>query len=114
MTGKHHQVGGLPVAGLLRSIAANPGPSPLDWSRIWSHPATGAANASAISTSEALQSLLGAGGRWFESSRPDQLSDLQLAALHHAHDPNDPPAWNQAIPFAIIQKEVRGKAGRPA
>lgn len=31
--------------------------------------------------------------------------DLQLVALHHAHDPAYPPKWNQAIPFGSVQKD---------
>lgn len=38
------------------------------------------------------------------SGSPLFNADLQLVALHHAHDPNDPPAWNQGVPFAAIQK----------
>jgi len=30
--------------------------------------------------------------------------DLQLVALHHAHDAAFPPKWNQAIPFGCVQK----------
>lgn len=29
---------------------------------------------------------------------------LNLVALHHARDPADPPAWNQAIPIGAIQQ----------
>jgi len=29
--------------------------------------------------------------------------DLELVALHHAHDPAYPPKWNQAIPFKEIK-----------
>jgi len=38
------------------------------------------------------------------SGAPLFNADLQLVALHHAHDPNDPPAWNQGVPLAAIQK----------
>ena len=38
------------------------------------------------------------------SGAPVFNADLELVALHHAHDPNDPPAWNQGVPFATIQK----------
>jgi hypothetical protein len=43
------------------------------------------------------------------SGAPCFNADLQIVALHHAHDPNEPPAWNQAVPFAIIQERVRGE-----
>lgn len=38
------------------------------------------------------------------SGSPCFDADLKLTALHHAHDPADPPKWNQAIPFGWIQK----------
>jgi hypothetical protein len=38
------------------------------------------------------------------SGSPCFNADLQLVALHHAHDPAYPPKWNQAIPFTIVQK----------
>lgn len=39
------------------------------------------------------------------SGSPCFDADLQLVALHHARDPSDdPPKWNQAIPFGWIQK----------
>src|SRR5258708_5709898 len=38
------------------------------------------------------------------SGSPCFNADLQLVALHHARDPEDPPKWNQAIPFSLIQK----------
>jgi hypothetical protein len=37
------------------------------------------------------------------SGAPCFDADLQLVALHHAHDPKEPPAWNQGIPFDVIQ-----------
>ena len=36
------------------------------------------------------------------SGSPCFDSDLRLVALHHAHDPAYPPAWNQAIPLALL------------
>ena len=41
------------------------------------------------------------------SGSPVFDADLRLVALHHAHDPAYPPAWNQAIPLASIQKDWR-------
>jgi hypothetical protein len=41
------------------------------------------------------------------SGSPCLDADLQLVALHHAHDPAYPPDWNQAIPLAAIQKVWR-------
>jgi len=38
------------------------------------------------------------------SGSPCFNADLQLVALHHAHDLAEPPKWNEAIPFAVIQK----------
>lgn len=38
------------------------------------------------------------------SGSPCFDADLQLVALHHARDPNNPPQWNQAVPFSIIKK----------
>ena len=38
------------------------------------------------------------------SGSPCFDADLQLVALHHAHDPDSPPKWNQAIPFSVIKK----------
>jgi hypothetical protein len=39
------------------------------------------------------------------SGSPLFNADLQLVALHHAHDNAvTPPRWNQAIPFSVIQK----------
>ncbi len=38
------------------------------------------------------------------SGSPCFNADLQLVALHHAHDTGFPPKWNQAIPFGVIQK----------
>lgn len=43
------------------------------------------------------------------SGSPCFNADLQLVALHHAHDPAEPPRWNQAIPFGLIQDRVRGE-----
>lgn len=43
------------------------------------------------------------------SGSPCFDADLRLVALHHAHDPNEPPAWNQAVPFAAIQKLWHGR-----
>jgi hypothetical protein len=31
-------------------------------------------------------------------------ADLQLVALHHAHEPVNHPSWNQAIPFSMIKQ----------
>jgi Trypsin-like peptidase domain/Effector-associated domain 1 len=36
------------------------------------------------------------------SGSPCFNADLQLVALHHAHDTQEPPRWNQAIPIAAI------------
>jgi hypothetical protein len=41
------------------------------------------------------------------SGSPCFDADLQLVALHHAHDPAYPPTWNQAIPLALLQKVWR-------
>jgi Trypsin-like peptidase domain/Effector-associated domain 1 len=38
------------------------------------------------------------------SGSPCLNADLQLVALHHAHDPAYPPQWNQAVPFGLIQQ----------
>jgi hypothetical protein len=38
------------------------------------------------------------------SGAPCLNADLQLVALHHAHDPAYPPQWNQAIPFDLIRQ----------
>ena len=38
------------------------------------------------------------------SGSPCFDADLKLVALHHARDPANPPAWNEAIPFSSIQK----------
>lgn len=37
------------------------------------------------------------------SGSPCFNADLELVALHHAHDPADPPKWNQAVPICTIQ-----------
>ena len=34
-------------------------------------------------------------------------ADLQLVALHHAHDLARPPRWNEAIPLGVIQAASR-------
>lgn len=36
------------------------------------------------------------------SGSPCFNADLQLVALHHAHDTQRPPRWNQAVPFEAI------------
>jgi hypothetical protein len=36
------------------------------------------------------------------SGSPCFNADLQLCALHHAHDTQKPPRWNQAVPIAAI------------
>jgi len=36
------------------------------------------------------------------SGSPCFNADLQLVALHHAHDTQTPPRWNQAVPIAAI------------
>ncbi len=38
------------------------------------------------------------------SGSPCFNADLQLVALHHAHDTAYPPKWNQGIPLTLIQK----------
>lgn len=38
------------------------------------------------------------------SGSPVFDADLKLVALHHAHDPETPRRWNQAIPFDCVQK----------
>lgn len=38
------------------------------------------------------------------SGSPCLNADLQLVALHHAHDPAKPSKWNQAVPIDVIQK----------
>ena len=43
------------------------------------------------------------------SGSPCFNADLRLAGLHHAHDPSYPPAWNQAIPFRLIQAGWRDR-----
>jgi hypothetical protein len=40
------------------------------------------------------------------SGSPCFDSGLRLAALHHAHDLAQPPAWNQAVPFAWVQQAI--------
>ena len=42
------------------------------------------------------------------SGSPCLNANLQLVALHHAHDPAYPPQWNQAVPFGLIRS-----CGRP-
>jgi len=37
------------------------------------------------------------------SGAPCFDADLNLVALHHAHDISNPPAWNQGIPFSVIK-----------
>jgi Trypsin-like peptidase domain/Effector-associated domain 1 len=37
------------------------------------------------------------------SGSPCFDADLNLVALHHAHDTAKPPAWNQGIPFSLIK-----------
>ena len=44
------------------------------------------------------------------SGSPCFDADLQLVALHNGRDPNDPPKWNQAIPFGLIRKHWCGNA----
>jgi len=44
------------------------------------------------------------------SGSPCFDADLQLVALHNAGDPNDPPQWNQAIPFGLIRQNWCAKA----
>jgi hypothetical protein len=41
------------------------------------------------------------------SGSPCLNADLQLVALHHAHDPAYPPKWNQAVPFQVIRQVWR-------
>jgi hypothetical protein len=38
------------------------------------------------------------------SGSPCLNADLQLVALHHAHDPAYPPQWNQAVPIELIRR----------
>jgi Trypsin-like peptidase domain/Effector-associated domain 1 len=38
------------------------------------------------------------------SGSPCLNADLQLVALHHAHDTAYPPQWNQAVPFSLIRQ----------
>lgn len=38
------------------------------------------------------------------SGAPVFNADLQLVALHHAHDPATPRKWNQAVPFDCVRK----------
>lgn len=38
------------------------------------------------------------------SGSPVFNADLQLVALHHAHDPAAAPKWNQAVPFDCVRK----------
>jgi hypothetical protein len=48
------------------------------------------------------------------SGSPCFNADLQLVALHHAQAPAEPPPWNQAIPFGLIQKHCKAlAAGQP-
>ncbi|WP_433795957.1 trypsin-like peptidase domain-containing protein [Actinoplanes sp. CA-252034] len=37
------------------------------------------------------------------SGAPCFDADLRLVALHHAHDPGFPPAWNQAVPIGMVR-----------
>lgn len=41
------------------------------------------------------------------SGSPCFDADLNLVALHHAHDAAYPPKWNQGVPFSWIQKSWR-------
>jgi hypothetical protein len=43
------------------------------------------------------------------SGSPCFDADLQLVALHHAHDPHYPPDWNQAVPIASIDADWRSR-----
>jgi len=43
------------------------------------------------------------------SGSPCFDADLQLVALHHAHDRAYPPAWNQAVPMASIRADWRAR-----
>lgn len=43
------------------------------------------------------------------SGSPCFDADLQLVALHHAHDPARPPKWNQAVPLSAIQAVWRAR-----
>ena len=38
------------------------------------------------------------------SGSPCFDADLEIVALHHSHDPNYPPKWNQAVPFSVIKQ----------
>jgi hypothetical protein len=38
------------------------------------------------------------------SGSPCFDADLRLVALHHAHDPHYPPAWNQAVPIGMVHQ----------
>lgn len=44
------------------------------------------------------------------SGSPCFNADLQLVALHHAHDAAYPPKWNQAIPFGCVQKVWKARS----
>ena len=57
------------------TLAARHDALPIEWAQNWAHKFSDAANHSEISTFRGRPQLaLGAGGRWFESSRPDQNS----------------------------------------
>ncbi|MDZ4688920.1 MAG: trypsin-like peptidase domain-containing protein [Planctomycetaceae bacterium] len=51
-----------------------------------------------------------ANSRRGSSGSPCFDADLQLVALHNGRDPNDPPKWNQAIPFGVIRRHWCGNA----
>ena len=76
---------------------------PLGWSQIWSHGFSDLAKYWEISASRALSGLaLGAGGRWFESSRTDQLNQ-RLTARRDIAEPfffaMDCNAWRTSPVF---------------
>jgi hypothetical protein len=76
------------------SIAETNASSPHGWAQNWAHEFSDAANRSEISTLRGRPSL-GAGGRWFESSRPDQNSTGSSGVPHTTPRPpifRRPPA----------------------
>ena len=65
-------------------VAQRHNASPLGWAQIWAHEFSDAANRSGNQHFESSPQLaLGAGGRWFESSRPDHFPSSGVPAGFH-------------------------------
>lgn len=113
------QVGELPLGGLSSDpaapargwIAITQQPPPLAAGEqvfLLQHPKGGALRLTIGSVTEfnaaGTRVRYDANSRDGSSGAPCFDADLRLVALHHAHDPAYPPAWNQAVPLAVLQK----------